>query len=86
MQKQIEMQNRESKVNRPINFVFGDDKSDRASGNKMNCIVSEEDFMNNKYDEERFNKETLKKMKNMNLDKLHDYLSEAFEYVNIIRD
>ena len=52
----------------------------------MNCIVSEEDFLNNKYDEERFNKDTLKNMKNMNLDSLHDYLSEAFEYVNIIRD
>ena len=48
--------------------------------------VSEDIFLNNTYDLDRFNKESLRKVKKVSLDELYEYLVDAFEYVNKVRD
>ena len=48
--------------------------------------ISEEDFLLTTYDKERFNKENMRSIKKVNLDELYEYLIEAFDYVNKVRD
>ena len=68
-------------VRKPITFQIDfnqEDEKDQITTMTTRCNFSEEDFINNMYDPERFSKENLKLVTKVDLDVLHQYLSEAF--------